>query len=79
MIGGGYDIPRQNLSSKHVDRIVALKDKDISRHLVRYHGGLNLVQQFNNTKVINEAFLTNTIFERLLKESLISSKTKPLV
>ena len=79
MIGGGYDIPRQNLSSKHVDRIVALKDKDISRHLVRYHGGLNPVQQFNNTKVINEAFLTNTIFERLLKESLISSKTKPLV
>lgn len=37
------------------------------------------VQQFNNSKVINESFLMNTTFEKLLKESLISNKSSTLV
>jgi len=78
IISGGYDIPRQNLTSKHIDRIIGLKNKTLSKQLTD-NRNVNPVQSFNNSKVMNEGYLLNSNFQKLLKESLISNRIKPLI
>ena len=71
MISGGYDVPRQNLTTTHKNAIIALKNKELSSSLKSSEIGLTPVQNFNNGRVLREWYFTNNNFERLLKESLI--------
>ena len=71
MISGGYNVPRQNLTTTHKNAIIALKNKELSSSLKSSEFGLTPVQNFNNGRVLREWYFTNNNFERLLKESLI--------
>ena len=72
VIGSDYTTLKQHLTSKHIDNIISLKNKELSNLLER-HRNMNLVQSFNNSKVLSEWYIVNNTFERLLKESLISN------
>ncbi len=72
VIGSDYTTLKQHLTSKHIDNIISLKNKELSKLLER-HRNINLVQSFNNSKVLSEWYIVNNTFERLLKESLISN------
>jgi hypothetical protein len=69
VIGSDYT-SGQKLTPKHKDDIISLKNKELSKHLGR-HQDMNPVQSFNNSKVLSEWYVTNNVFEQILKESLI--------